>query len=60
MLGICFFTYRGEYTGEPVWEGEKGVIQVAKKCLRIWSTNSSFRFHYLKGADHSASFFIGM
>lgn len=26
MLGICFFTWRGEYTGEPVWEGEKGVL----------------------------------
>jgi len=25
MLGICFFTYSGEYTGEVVWEGEKGV-----------------------------------
>jgi hypothetical protein len=25
LLGICFFTYGGEYTGEPVWEGEKGV-----------------------------------
>jgi hypothetical protein len=24
MLGICFFTQGGEYTGEPVWEGEKG------------------------------------
>ena len=26
MLGICFFTQGGEYTGEPVWEGEKGVV----------------------------------
>jgi uncharacterized Rmd1/YagE family protein len=25
MLGICFFTQGGGYTGEPVWEGEKGV-----------------------------------
>lgn len=25
MLGICFYTLRGEYTGEPLWEGEKGV-----------------------------------
>jgi molecular chaperone DnaJ len=25
MLGICFFIQGGEYTGEPVWEGEKGV-----------------------------------
>jgi len=22
--GICFFTQRGEYTGESVWEWEKG------------------------------------
>jgi hypothetical protein len=29
MLGICFFAYRGEYTGEPVWEGEKGVVRLA-------------------------------
>ena len=27
MLGICFFIQSGEYTGEPVWEGEKGVVQ---------------------------------
>ena len=26
MLGIYFFTYRGEYIEEPVWEGEKGVV----------------------------------
>jgi hypothetical protein len=25
MLGICFFIQGGEYTEEPVWEGEKGV-----------------------------------
>lgn len=24
MLGICFFTYGGEYKGEPVCQGEKG------------------------------------
>ena len=24
MLRICLFTYDGDYTGEPVWEGEKG------------------------------------
>ena len=33
MLGICFFTYSGEYTGEVVWEGEKGV---AGEKGRIW------------------------
>jgi hypothetical protein len=41
MLGICFFTYGGEYTGEPVWEGEKGVagekgrFSVKAKTLKI-------------------------
>ena len=25
MLGICFFNSRGEYTGETVCEGKKGV-----------------------------------
>jgi hypothetical protein len=25
VLGICFFIQAGEYTGEPVWEREKGV-----------------------------------
>jgi hypothetical protein len=25
MLGIFFFTYGGEYTEGPAWEGEKGV-----------------------------------
>jgi hypothetical protein len=25
MLGNCFFIQGAEYTGEPVWEGEKGV-----------------------------------
>lgn len=24
VLGICFFTHGGEYTGESGWEGEKG------------------------------------
>jgi len=41
MLGFCFFTQRGEYTGEPVWEGEKGVagekgrFLVKAKTLKI-------------------------
>jgi hypothetical protein len=26
MLGICFFIQGGEYTREPAWEGEKGVV----------------------------------
>lgn len=29
MLRIYFFTWRGEYTGEPVWEGEKEVVGAA-------------------------------
>jgi hypothetical protein len=35
MLGICFFTYRGEYTGELVWEGEKGVCGAGKWMAQI-------------------------
>jgi hypothetical protein len=37
MLGICFFTQGGEYTGEPVWEGEKGggpIFRSLGKLLR--------------------------
>jgi hypothetical protein len=26
MLGICFFTQRREYTGEPACEGETGLV----------------------------------
>jgi hypothetical protein len=35
MLGICFFTQRRKYTGEPVWEGEKGRFLVKTETLKI-------------------------
>jgi hypothetical protein len=44
MLGICFFAYRGEYTGEPVWEGEKGVDEGTPSFHRgITAFSSSYR-----------------
>ncbi|MFN4872548.1 MAG: hypothetical protein ACK5JP_01930 [Akkermansiaceae bacterium] len=36
MLGICFFIQGGEYTGEPVWEGEKGVAGSVQPRLCQW------------------------
>jgi len=42
MLGICFFIQGGEYTGESVWEGEKGVA--AKKSSDVvLMPNSSWK-----------------
>jgi hypothetical protein len=51
MLGICFFIQRGEYTGEPLWAGEKGMEYVeslnvqgrksAAKCSSLTTKNQS-------------------
>ena len=41
LLGICFFTWLGEHTGERVWEGEmgaageKGRFLVKSETLKI-------------------------
>jgi hypothetical protein len=35
MLGICFFTQLGEYTGEPLWEGKKGVVNDKKITFSV-------------------------
>ena len=45
MLGICFFTQRGEYTGELVWEGEKGVGLVGRReTFRVVSGGTWFQY----------------
>jgi hypothetical protein len=35
MLEICFFTSGGQYTGEQVYEGEKGRVLVKAEMLKF-------------------------
>jgi hypothetical protein len=49
MLGICFFTQGGEYTGEPVWEGEKGGDIIVTQYFAKGGYATRFWAIYLNG-----------
>jgi hypothetical protein len=50
-LGIGFFTSDGEYTGEPVWEGEKGGIHSSRRDYRFMGTAESKKEEPRMNAD---------